>query len=183
MKQNIILIGFMGAGKTTVGAALAEKLQYRLVDTDAVIEEKEGRTIQSIFSEEGEEYFRNLETKALEELLQKGAEQTVLATGGGLPLRQCNGILLQKMGLVVFLKAEKETVLKRLEKDEKRPLLQGAGPEERVAELLEFRDPIYEYTAHIVIPTDGKAVDEITEEIIRNYKIMTGDRKGIVVQA
>lgn len=175
MKQNIVLIGFMGCGKTTIGTALAEKLEYKLLDTDAVIVDKEGKSIKTIFAEQGEGYFRNVETKTLEELEQT-LEKAVVSTGGGLPLRECNGTILKRLGFVVFLKVEKETVLKRLEGDTTRPLLQGDNVENKVKDLLEFRNPIYEYTAHVAIETDNKSVDEIVDEIIRNYRIMTGDR-------
>ncbi len=175
MKQNIVLIGFMGCGKTTIGKALAEKLEYKLLDTDALIVEKEGKSINAIFAEQGEEYFRNTETKTIEEL-EQSLEKAIVSTGGGLPLRECNGSILKKLGFVVFLKVEKETVLKRLEGDTTRPLLQGDNVEAKVESLLEFRNPIYEYTAHVVVATDNKSVDEIVEEIVRNYRIMTGDR-------
>ncbi len=172
LKNNIILIGFMGCGKTTVGTALAEKLEYKLLDTDAVIVEKEGKSINAIFAENGEEYFRNIETKTLEEMEQT-LEKAVISTGGGLVLRECNGAILKNLGFVVFLKVEKETVLKRLAGDDTRPLLKGDNVEEKVENLLEYRNPIYEYTAHVVVETDDKTVEEIIEEIIRNYKILT----------
>ena len=175
MKQNIILVGFMGCGKTTIGTALAEQLGYKLLDTDTVIVEKEARSINDIFAKDGEEYFRNVETKTIEELADS-CEKAIVSTGGGLPLRECNGDILRRLGFVVFLKVEKDTVLKRLEGDTTRPLLQGDGVDKKVENLLEFRNPIYEYTAHVTISTDNKSVDEIVEEVVRNYKIMTGDR-------
>ena len=174
MKTNIILIGFMGCGKTTIGTVLAEQLEYKLLDTDALIVEKEARSINAIFAKEGEEYFRNVETKTIEELADS-CEKAVVSTGGGLPLRECNGEILKRLGFVVFLKVEKDTVLKRLEGDTTRPLLQGEGVDEKVERLLEFRNPIYEYTAHVTISTDDKSIEEIVEEIVRNYRIMTGD--------
>ena len=175
MKQNIVLIGFMGCGKTTIGTALAEKLEYGFLDTDARIVEKEGRSISDIFAKEGESYFRDVETKTIKELADS-CEKTIVSTGGGLPLRECNGDILKRLGFVVFLKVGKDTVLKRLEGDTTRPLLQGDDVEGKVERLLEFRNPIYEYTAHVVVSTDDKTVEEIVGEIIRNYKIMQGDR-------
>ncbi len=177
LKHNIILIGFMGSGKTTIGMDLSKQLEYKFFDTDAFIVEKEGKSINTIFAEDGEEYFRNIETKTLEEMEQT-LERAIVSTGGGLPLRECNGIILKKLGFVVFLKVQKETVLKRLKKDDTRPLLKGDNVEEKVERLLEYRNPIYEYTAHVVIETDNKAVEEISEEIIRNYKILVEKEKN-----
>lgn len=171
MKENIILIGYMGSGKTTVGQALADKLSYQFLDTDAYIEEEQNTTISHIFKEYGEEYFRNIETKTIENM-EKNINHNIISTGGGLPLRECNGAALKKMGFVVFLSVKKETVLKRLEGDTQRPLLQSDNVEQKIEEMLHFRNPIYEYTAHIKVEVDNKTVEEITEEICRNYWIM-----------
>ncbi len=163
----------MGSGKTTIGQALADKLSYQFLDTDAYIEEEQNTTISHIFAEYGEEYFRNMETATIENL-EKNTNHSIVSTGGGLPLRECNGAILQKMGFVVFLSVKKETVLKRLEGDTQRPLLQGDNVEQKMEEMLRFRNPIYEYTAHLKVEVDNKTVEEITEEIYRNYMIMTG---------
>ena len=171
MKKNIVLIGFMGCGKTTVGTVLAEKLSYRFLDTDQYIEEKEQMTISEIFEKEGEAHFREIETERLQELLdmQEGA---VISSGGGLPLRKVNADLLKKLGFVIYLKVQKETVLERLAGDTTRPLLQCEDPAKKVEDLLAYRDPIYEVGAHMVVSVDGKTVDEIAEEILRNYHIL-----------
>lgn len=171
MKDNIVLIGFMGCGKTTVGEKLAADLSFDFLDTDQYIEEKEAMTINDIFATKGEEYFRGLETSSLKELVA-GTNKTIVSSGGGLPLRKENAELLQKLGFVVYLKVEKETVLQRLEGDNTRPLLACDNPAKKVGELLAFRDPIYEVGAHLVVDVDGKTVEAITEEIVRNYKIM-----------
>ena len=176
MRKNIILIGYMGSGKTTVGQALAEKLSYQFVDTDAYIEEEQQTAISQIFEEHGEEYFRNMETKTIENM-EKNLHHSIVSTGGGLPLRECNGAILKKMGFVVFLSGEKETVIERLEGDTQRPLLQGENVEQKIEEMLCFRNPIYEYSAHLKVSVDHKTVEELVEEICRNYEIMT---KGTV---
>ena len=163
----------MGCGKTTVGKQLATELEYQFLDTDAYIEEKEQMTISQIFDKKGEAYFRNLETTSLEELAAK-TKQTIVSSGGGLPLREENAKLLQKLGFVVYLRVKKETVLKRLEGDTTRPLLACENPAQKVEQLLNFRDPIYEVGAHLVIDVDEKSVSEIVEEIVRNYKIIKG---------
>lgn len=171
MKNNIILIGFMGSGKSTVGKELAKQMEYPFSDTDTVIETNANTTISNIFAQNGEEYFRNLETKTLEEMVEK-TEKSVIATGGGLPLRECNAKLLQELGLVVYLKVRKETVLKRLKGDKTRPILAGDNVDEKVEKLLEFREPLYEIAAHLEVVVDDKTVADITEEIIRNYNLL-----------
>lgn len=168
MKHNIILIGFMGCGKTSVGERLAQKLSYQFRDTDRMIEQKECDTINHIFALHGEEYFRGKETGLLQELLSE-LDHTVLSTGGGLPLRDQNARLLKEMGLVVYLKASKETTLKRLSGDKTRPLLQGDDMEKRIESMLEYRIPIYERAAHKIIVTDHKSIDEIATMIMEAY--------------
>lgn len=171
MKNNIVLIGFMGSGKTTVGEVLAEQLSYGFLDTDQYIEEKEGTTIRNIFDQKGEVYFRNLETSTLQELVEVTSEK-IVSSGGGLPLRQKNADLLKKLGFVIYLRVSKNTVLERLQGDDTRPLLQCANPAKKVEELLAYRDPIYQVGAHMVVDVDNKTVEEIAEEIIRNYQTM-----------
>lgn len=168
MKHNIILIGFMGCGKTSVGERLAQKLSYHFRDTDRMIEQKERDTINHIFTLHGEEYFRGKETGLLQELLSE-LDHTVLSTGGGLPLRDQNARLLKEMGFVVYLKASKETTLKRLSGDKTRPLLQGDDMEKRIESMLEYRTPIYERAAHKIIVTDHKSIDEISTMIMEAY--------------
>jgi shikimate kinase len=168
MKRNIILIGFMGSGKTSVGERLAQNLSYRFRDTDRLLEHSERDTINHIFAVHGEEYFRSKETKLLQELLP-GLEHTVLSTGGGLPLREQNAKLLKEMGFVVYLKASKETTLKRLKGDNTRPLLQGDDQEKKIEGLLAYRTPIYEKAAHKIIITDQKSINEIATMIMEAY--------------
>lgn len=168
MKHNIILIGFMGSGKTTVGERLAQKLSYRFKDTDQLLEQKERDTISHIFAVHGEEYFRSKETELLQELLPN-LKQVVLSTGGGLPLREQNTKLLKELGFVVYLKASKETTLRRLKGDNTRPLLQGKDQEKRIESLLTYRTPIYEKAAHKLIATDNKSIDEIANIIMEAY--------------
>ncbi|MDF2512727.1 MAG: Shikimate kinase [Herbinix sp.] len=169
MKHNIILIGFMGSGKTCVGEYLAKQLSYGFQDSDQLIEEKTRDSINHIFSRYGEEYFRNLETDLLKEMVPV-LEKTVLSTGGGLPIRDENAAILKELGFVVFLKTSKETTINRLQGDSSRPLLQGDELEEKVERMLALRTPIYENTAHDVIVTDGRTVEEITELIMEAYK-------------
>lgn len=162
--DNIILIGFMGSGKTSVGKQLAKKLKYTFCDTDQIIEKECKMSISNIFATEGEEYFRKLETYTIESLIGK-LEASVLSVGGGLPMSEGNPELLRRLGYVVYLKASKETILKRLSGDTTRPLLAGSNASEKVDNLLKVRAPIYEAAAHIQVVTDDKMPEEIIKEI------------------
>lgn len=163
--NNIILIGFMGSGKTSVGKQLAKKLQYTFCDTDELIEKENKTSIRNIFSTYGEEYFRKLETSTIGELYGN-MTRTVLSTGGGLPITEGNDQLLKRLGHVIYLKASQETLMKRLQGDTSRPLLAGENVEERVRNLLKQRTTIYEKTAHFSVTTDNKKFYEIIDEII-----------------
>ena len=162
--KRIVLMGFMGAGKTTIGKALAEKLSWDFIDTDAEIEKEQGRKISEIFETEGEQAFRDMETRLLKKL-EKSEEQFVLSIGGGMPVREENRELLRQIGTVVYLKATKEELVRRLSGDTSRPLLQGGALEEKVAALMAARESIYVETAHQEVVTDGKSVKELIEKI------------------
>lgn len=164
LRQNIILIGFMGSGKTSVGKVLAEQLSYPFYDTDLLIEEKAGITIKEIFRIQGEESFRKLETDLLIDL-KSSLKSVVLSTGGGLPIKEQNAKLLKEIGQVIYLKAKKETIVERLIGDTNRPLLDGDDSNRKVEQLLAIRSPIYEKAADLIIETDGKTIDEIITDI------------------
>lgn len=163
--RKLVLIGYMGAGKSTVGQALSEQMQISFSDTDGFIEEKQGRCISDIFAQEGEDYFRKLETDCLRELLQQ-KEDGVVSTGGGLPLREENRQLLRQMGYTVYLQVSKETVLERLKEDRSRPLLQVEDREARIAEMIQVRHPVYLEAADSTVIVDGRGVEEIVGEIL-----------------
>ncbi|HLY26953.1 MAG TPA: shikimate kinase [Aggregatilineales bacterium] len=141
LPQNIILCGFMGTGKSSVGRILAERLGWQFVDTDALIEQREGRTISAIFAEDGEAKFRDLESAVAAELVNY--LHTVIATGGGIVLRPENLANLDRAGLVVCLDAPAEEIARRLAQFTDRPLLAGADPAARIAELLARRKGAY----------------------------------------
>lgn len=162
--KNIVLIGFMGCGKSSIGAKLAKVFQCPLIDTDQVLEEEFGCTISEFFEREGEEEFRKRETMLLERFIQK-KEKMVLATGGGMPLRAENAALLKKIGTVFFLKVTPEETLARLENDTTRPLLMGEDKEKKVRKLFAERMPKYMAAADYVIETDGKSFYEIINEV------------------
>lgn len=163
-QSNIVLIGFMGCGKSSVGKCFAEQYGFSFVDTDQLIEERMGCTVSEIFAAKGEPYFRDLETEVLQELVRT-AKRQVIATGGGMPVRMKNQKLLRKLGMVVYLSVTPETVLARLAGDTTRPLLQKASREEEIRHLLTERKFVYQMTAHKVIAVDGKTVREIVGEI------------------
>jgi shikimate kinase len=167
-KHNIILIGYMGCGKSIVGDLLSQRLSYQFRDTDRMIEQTARDTINHIFAIRGEEYFRNLETELLKDLLPE-INQVVLSTGGGLPLREQNSKLLKEMGYVVYLKASKETTLRRLAGDNTRPLLQGEDVEKKIESMLSYRIPFYEKAAHKYVVTDDKSPEEIATLIMEAY--------------
>lgn len=164
--KNIILIGFMGSGKTSVGKRLCQLEMLPFLDSDEEIERQQQMKISELFQLHGEEYFRGLET----EFLRSKKDDTVdcvLSVGGGLPICPENRALLKEIGLIVYLKATKETITKRLMSDKTRPLLQGGNLDERVQELLAARSHIYEELADIIVETDNRTIDDICEEIIR----------------
>lgn len=162
--DNIVLIGFMGAGKSTVGKALAQRNNLSFIDTDIYIEQKENMAISDIFEKKGEAYFRDLETRVLLELKQT-MRHTVIATGGGLPLREENSKLLKEIGTVYYLKASADTIYNRVKRSTNRPLLQCEDPYGRVCEMLLMRGPVYEKNCHKIIVTDGKNIDEVIGQI------------------
>jgi len=170
-ERNYVLIGFMGAGKTTVGKSLAKRLGADFQDTDAWIERDTGLTVSDIFQQFGEEHFRMLET-ALVKKLSSSLQNTVLSVGGGLPIKKENHSYLKNIGTVVYLEVSKETVLKRLSKDTTRPLLAGepSEAEDRIRRLLQERGPVYAALADRVIAADAFSVEEIVEQIISIYR-------------
>ena len=163
--MNIILCGMMGCGKSTIGLCLAEKMNSAHVDTDCLIVEKHGR-IADVFEKYGEKYFRDLETETVKELVQK--DKLVISTGGGLVLKQENVELLKSSGKIIFLRANVETLCKRLQADTERPLLQNAKSlQERLENLLKDRAPTYEKVADLTLDVDEKTPEEIADEIIK----------------
>ena len=162
--KNIILMGFMGAGKTTIGKKLSKALNWEFIDTDAYIEEEQGRKISDIFAEDGELAFRDMETDLLKHL-QNGENQFVLSIGGGMPVREENRALLRNLGTVIYLKTSKEEIIRRVSGDKNRPLLQGGDLEEKVTNLMNARECIYIETAHVEIVTDGKTPEQVVKEI------------------
>lgn len=164
MTQNLILIGFMGCGKSCLGTKLAKVFHMSFMDTDQMLTEEFGCSISEFFEKESEEKFRERETALLKHL-EKNLKNTVLSTGGGMPLRTENAELLKKIGKVIYLKASEETTYERLKGDTTRPLLACENPKQRIHDLLQQRVPLYTKAAHVIVETDGKSFYELIREV------------------
>jgi shikimate kinase len=162
-KGNIILVGLMGAGKTSVGKVLARVLGKRFLDSDQEIEHATGVRIPVIFEFEGEAGFRARETKMLAELVR--LRDIVLATGGGAVLAKENRELLPANGTVVYLRAPIRSLVKRTRRDRNRPLLQVPDPAAKLTALYEQRDPLYREIAHLVVDTGDQSVRVLAGQI------------------
>ena len=169
MKNNIILIGFMGCGKSSIGIRLSYTLKKTIIDTDKWIEKKQNMSIPEIFEKRGEEAFRQMETECLRQLIPASDNQ-IIATGGGLPVREENHALLKQLGRVYYLRVTPEAVYERLKGDDTRPLLQVEEPMVRIRELLGRREASYRKCADAVIETSQRDFDEIISEIIEKEK-------------
>ena len=165
-RGNIILIGMMGTGKSTVGMLVAETLGYEFVDLDHMIGEHEGRRIAEIFTNSGEEYFRKVESAMLKRALLN--EGNVISTGGGSVLAHENTSLMLTSGLVVALTAAAEEIISRVGADANRPLLAG-NAEERVRRLLEQRKDAYLF-AHCTVDTSGLSAAQVSQHILMHYR-------------
>jgi shikimate kinase len=163
-RGNIVLIGFMGSGKSSVARLVASKLGHRFVDTDRLVTNAVGSTIKEIFEQQGENFFRDREAEALRSL--QGRSNIVLATGGGIVTRRENIPLLQKLGFVVWLKTSAGVIFERVSRTRKRPLLMTENPRETIAILLAQRTPLYGETAHHTIDTSALSHEEVAEMII-----------------
>ncbi len=168
--RNIILIGFMGSGKTTVGLRLSYRLRMPVEDTDKLIEQKENRRIKDIFATEGEEYFRRRETELLQEISRRNYGR-ILSVGGGTPVRAENRELLRRCGTVVYLRIRPETVYERLKGDTTRPLLQCEDPLLKIRELMEARKDAYESCADIIVDVDQLSMEEILNQITQGLDL------------
>lgn len=165
--NNLVLVGFMGTGKTTIGKLLAERLNWTYIDTDILIEQKTGLTIPMIFEQFGESYFRDIESEVIKETMQKLHQ--VISTGGGIVLREQNMGAMKSNGLVVCLTAIPETIYERTKFDDYRPLLKIENPKQRIQELLESRAPFYA-KADIIIDTTILKPKEIVTQIMNKIE-------------
>ena len=162
--SRIFLVGPMGAGKTTVGRALAAELSTCFFDSDSEIEGRAGVDIPWIFEVEGESGFREREHRILSSLCEEAP--AVIATGGGAVVTEANRVLMAESGFVVYLEATIKEQVRRTKKDEKRPLLAGKNRQEVLAELMKTREPLYLEVADFVLPTAGRNARELAQEIM-----------------
>ena len=162
--ENIFLIGFMGAGKSTVAKTLQEKLKMNLVEMDARIVEEQGMSINDIFAKYGEDHFRDIESRLILDIGKEG--NTIVSCGGGVVVREKNIEYMKQNGKVVYLSATPETIYNRVKDSTDRPILNGHMSVEYIAELMEKRRALYEAAADITIHTDGRTTEEICEEIM-----------------
>jgi len=166
--KNIVLIGFMGTGKTTVAKLLAQYLKKKYISTDKEIEELSGKKIQKIFKEEGEIGFREKEIKAIKKVAHK--KNAIIDCGGGVVLNKINIDRLKLGGVIFLLKASPETILKRINKEKGvRPLLAVNNSLATIKKLLQFRQPFYNRAADYIIKTDQKTPEMIARKIIKIY--------------
>ena len=161
--SHIFLVGFMGAGKTTVARLLAERLDRPCVDVDEIIEAESGRSVREIFEDEGEPAFRALESRAL--LSLQTAEPSVVACGGGIVTRDENRSVLKRLGCVVYLKVSAGETLARVGADGTRPLLSGPGGVLAATSLLEARESLYAAVADISIDTVGLSAEQVADQV------------------
>jgi len=148
-RTNIVLIGFMGSGKTSIGRLVAQRLGFQFIDTDTVVVERAGMSVTDIFASHGEAWFRNQETSVLRSL--SILNRAVISTGGGIVLHEDNRELLSELGFVVWLTASEEVILERVSRNKKRPLLQTEDPRATIHELLAERRPFYEAAAQFTV--------------------------------
>lgn len=162
--SHVFLIGFMGAGKSTVACLVAERLNRPCIDLDDRIAESAGRTVHEIFAEQGEASFRELESATLASL--EGAPPSIVACGGGIVLSDANRVLLGRMGFVVYLRVSAGETLARIGDDQTRPLLSGHGGMLAATSLLEARESLYAAVADAAIDTVGRTPGQVADEVL-----------------
>lgn len=166
--RNLALIGFMGAGKSSVGRIVAEQLGFEFVDTDEMIETRTGKSITQIFAQDGEAHFRDLEYAVIEQLSQ--SSNLVISTGGGLPTRQANIDSLKTHALVVCLWCSAERIWERVRTQAHRPLLQTPDPQAKIRELLAARAPFYRQ-ADVLLNTENRSQRQVCQQVIQQFQL------------
>jgi len=171
--NNIVLIGMMGSGKSTVGLALANALSWRFVDLDSQLEDQEKISIAQLVKEQGMDVFRNKETQQLRAFVESNPSECVLSTGGGIILKDENQSLLKTLGFIVWLKASAQTTYERIKDDSSRPLIQGQTPDQKIKSIkniLEARADTYKQLAHQIVEVDELSCAEVANTIKQLFK-------------
>ncbi|TDJ05884.1 MAG: shikimate kinase [Deltaproteobacteria bacterium] len=167
-KNNIYLIGFMGAGKTTIGKFLSQKLNYNFVDLDLHIEKEQGISISEMFEKHGEKYFRDAETESLRKFSEKSNQ--IISTGGGIVIKDENWQIMRNRGVSVYLKSSIKTLFNRVKHKSTRPLLNVENPFEKAKELFSSRESLYE-KSDIIIDREGLEPGDVADAIVRELDI------------
>jgi shikimate kinase len=168
--QSIVLIGFMGAGKSAAGRTLARKTGLPRFETDEIVSARFGLSIPEIFASFGEEKFRDAETEAIHQFSREAP--AIIVTGGGIVLRPANVQLLRALGMVVSLEADEETLFRRISRHPTRPLLQTENPRAALVELLRAREPLYHSAADVRLDTSRLTHDEVADAILKSVETL-----------
>lgn len=166
----LILIGMMGSGKSTIGHLLARRLSAQFIDCDRLLEERSGVSIATIFELEGEAGFRKREAALIDELTQQ--DNLVLATGGGAVMLEENRAHMQQRGLVIYLDASQDELLRRLKNDRSRPLLQSENKVQRIIDLLTLRAPLYKQCAHLSFSSSASSPKQLVQRILSTPRVI-----------
>ena len=173
VRTNVVLIGFMGTGKTSIGKLVACSLGYKFVDTDAMIVKRAGKPITRIFADDGEEAFRDLETAVLRDLGER--KKLVISTGGGIVLREENRKLLRDAGYSVWLTAAPETIYGRVVGNRDRPLLKTKSPRETITTMMAEREALYSEASDLKVETDNLSLDEVGYGVVECARMRFGE--------
>ena len=167
--RNLVLVGFMGSGKSSVGREIARRWGFRFIDTDTAIRQKYKKSIPDIFATFGEPFFRDEENKALQDL--QDTNHAVIATGGGIVLQQRNHRLLRSLGVVAWLTANEEVIWERVSRNHNRPLLRTPDPRTTIINLMSTRYPLYSSLADITVETSGLTHQEVADSAIAAIRL------------
>jgi len=175
-ERNIILIGLMGSGKSTVAKELGKILTYPVLDTDDHIEQIEERTIPEIFEQEGEDYFRACEKNLVQTMVDASVQKHIIATGGGLPTNKHTQGIIKKLGFVVWLSTDVSTLHERTSTSNNRPLLAGENPKKVLTQLLEDREVDYKRCSHLMVKTSNLSINDVACGILESARFYFSKR-------
>jgi shikimate kinase len=167
--RNLVLVGFMGSGKSSVGREIARRWGFRFLDTDTMIRQKYGKSIPDIFASFGEPVFRDEENKALQDL--QNSHRAVIATGGGIILQPRNHPLLRSLGVVLWLQASEQVIWERVSRNQNRPLLRTKDPRTTINNLMSTRYPLYRSVADINVETSGLTHQEVADRAVASLRV------------